>query len=149
MRLRSYCTISKVMPQTLVQAAEALHVAIKQVETGLTQRDAGDELAAWSLQSVRTARAGVQKALARLTVEEELFADETLEGYSDTELGNMLANVRNSSRRLATLSAASIFYDPALLEPDGCALPPPTAEDSDLIHRLVGLNGNPVTMERV
>ena len=133
------------MAKTLVDAAEALHTYIKQAEADLQARDAADELSSWSLEEIRIMRAGLKKTLERLTVEDQLFADETLEGYSDAELGDMLVNARNSSRRLATLSAA-IFYQPAVtaLKPDGYALHPPPTEHTDLKPTGYG-QGNPYT----
>jgi hypothetical protein len=112
-------------PKTLVDAVAALQTAMTEAEAGLTQRDKQDELAAWSLQSIRIMRAGVQKTLEMLTDEDQLFADDTLEGYSDAELRDMLVGVRHSSTRLATLRAA-IFYEPDVTArtPDGCALHP-------------------------
>ena len=108
--------------KTLMQATEALHAAVKTIEKDLQSSDA-QELAAWSLQSIRIMRAGVQKTLEMLTDEDELFADDTLEGYSDTEL-DMLVDVRHSSAQLATLRAVSLLYEPEVAEPDGCALHP-------------------------
>ena len=110
-------------PKTLVQATEALHAAVKTIEKDLQSSDA-QELAAWSLQSIRIMRAGVQKTLEMLTDEDQLFADDTLEGYSDTELRDMLVDVRHSSAQLATLRAVSLLYEPEVAEPDGCALHP-------------------------
>ena len=110
-------------PKTLVQATEALHAAVKTIEKDLQSSDA-QELAAWSLQSIRIMRAGVQKTLEMLTDEDELFADDTLEGYSDNELRDMLVDVRHSSAQLATLRAVSLLYEPEVAKPDGCALHP-------------------------
>jgi hypothetical protein len=132
------------MAKTLVDAAEALHTYIIQAEADLQARDAADELSSWSLEEIRIMRAGLKKTLERLTVEDQLFADETLEGYSDAELGDMLVNARNSSRRLATLSAA-IFYQPAVtaLKPDGYAPPSshkdlkPTASAREPIYKPI------------
>ena len=130
------------MAKTLVDAAEALLTYIIQAEADLQARDAADELSSWSLEEIRIMRAGLKKTLERLTDEDELFADETLEGYSDAELGDMLVNARNSSRRLATLSAA-IFYQPAVtaLKPDGYALHPPPTEHTDLKPTCYGPGG--------
>ena len=112
------------MAKTLVDAAEALRTYIIQAEADLQARDAADELSSWSLEDIRIMRAGLKKTLERLTVEDQLFADETLEGYSDAELGDMLVNARNSSAQLATLRAVSLLYEPEVAEPDGCAVHP-------------------------
>jgi hypothetical protein len=111
------------LPTKLLKRTAALDAAVKTIEANLKQRDAADELAAWSLQSVRTLRAGVHSALQRLTREEQLFTDETLDQYSDEELRAMMVDVRSSSHRLATLRAA-VFYEPDVTarKPDGYAL---------------------------
>ena len=113
----------KILPSELLKRKAALDAAVSRIEANVQKRDAADELAAWSLQSVRTLRAGVHSALQRLTREEQLFADETLDQYSDQELRAMMVDVRSSSHRLATLRAA-IFYEPDVTarKPDGYAL---------------------------
>jgi hypothetical protein len=95
----------------LLRATTALHAAVVQY------RDEQDDLASWSLQSIRAMRGGVQRALEWLTHEDELFAgaDDTFEGYSDAELRDMLVGVRHSSSQLATLRAVSPLPTPALV----------------------------------